>query len=465
MKYTILLSISIILSFLSSCQKDKQTDVKPIIEVRAMQGPSDGGGGDTCNGRMIESYKVDITSLGEYKEFIQPILNKTFPQQLSKDKSSSPFLFTPAFKNWYLIDCKLQDIPKERKGLYLESYQTAIHTSREIFIDSTSYSKMASDEKAKLILHEMVMSYYLIKYLSFEDMCKMLNSCSGDFSIFSKWKIFKPEIYRPLNEEDHQKIRNVTSWLWDQKDSLTQENFYKLLKNNDFDKRLEILTGAGNNDSKEIELDIEVLLRMFKKYQWTNSFPKFCRFNEETYLSSSECRTEIISDIRDYNYSADTKIKQLFLKIRITRKSDGKIMEQEFSYPLYIDSRKIKLYINKIGNILSAAPFSMTAHWPNQSGVEMKEGLKSQMLLIWLDLKDKENPEIYQLMFNSYIWYSFEEELINKDNQTYMETYGYASPLKEESENVFIENELPFKFDLFFKNKTLIKSHIVTKIK
>jgi hypothetical protein len=117
--------------------------------------PSDGGGGDTCNGKMIESYRVDITALEEYKTYIQPILNKL---TVNDEKGeSSPFDLSANLKNWYLIDCKLQDLPRERKGLYLETYQTAIHTSREIFIDSKSYNKMSPEEKSKLLLHEMIM--------------------------------------------------------------------------------------------------------------------------------------------------------------------------------------------------------------------------------------------------------------------------------------------------------------------
>ncbi len=459
MKFNILFSTLLALYFLSACQKDKQTTPAPAGGgANTVQGPSDGGGGDTCNGKMIEGYKVDITSLVEYKEIIQPILDKiTLPQLQSDKKNEAPFLLTPIFKNWYIIDCKLQDIPKERKGLYLETFQTAIHTSREIFIDSSSYNKMEKEEKAKLILHEMMMSYYLMKYLSLEDICKMSNSCSGDFAVANKWKIFKPEIYRPLNEEDHQKIRNVTAWMWLQKEILTPEGFSKILKNNDFDKRFEIVSGSNNSDSKEVEIDIQVLLRMFKKYQWTNSFPKFCQFNSETNLSSSSCQTEIRTDIRDYPISANSKIKQLYLKIKITRNPDQKIFEQEFSYPLSTETQKVKFYISKIGSVLSAAPFGMTANWPAQFGVEPKEGLKSQMLFFWLNLNDNENPEIYQMTFQNYVWYNFEDVIVKKDTQTYKETYGYASLLNDESENLFIENELPFTFNSVFKNKVFIK--------
>ena len=146
--------------------------------------------------------------------------------------------------------------------------------------------------------------------------------------------MFKPETYQPLNEEDHQKIRKVTAWLWLQKDSVNSDSFSKILKNNDFDKRFDLVSSSTGTDSKDIQVDVETLLRMFKKYQWTNSFPQFCQFNMETNVSASTCSSEITADIRDYNISDTVKMKSLYMKIKVTRSADKKILEQEFYYPL-----------------------------------------------------------------------------------------------------------------------------------
>lgn len=447
----------LMIPFLSACQKNEQkTPVPSVAGNVTAQGPSDGGGGDTCNGKIIESYKVDIVKLDEFKEFILPILNKIASIQGDKDKKS-PFFLTPNLKNWYLIDCKLQDIPKDRKGLYLETYQTAVHTNREIFIDSSSYNKMSKEEKAKLLLHEMIMSYYLVKYLSLDEICKMSNSCSGDFEVIGKWKMFRPEAYRPLNSEDHQKIRNVTAWLWSQGDALSSENFTAILKNNDFDRRFFAL-GSDASGAKEIEVDIQTLLRMFKKHQWTHSFPKFCQFAPTTVISSSICQTEITADIKEYEISPKSKMKQLYLKIKVTRESDKKEFEQEFTFPLVSENQKVKLYMSKIGSVLSAAPFAMTGNWPNMLGVKAVEGLKSQMLFFMLNLSNRENPEIYQIMFHTYIWYSFENEIVKRDGSNYIETYGYPALVPEETESLFVENELPFKFNSFLQTKVFVKS-------
>ena len=463
MKLNLYVLALLVFSFLSACQKAGQSiTTEPVSPNKGTaQGPSDGGGGDTCNGKMIESYKVDITQLKEFKSYIEPLISKINVAD-SDQKNQSPFSLSAKIKNWYIIDCKLQDIPKERKGLYLETYQTALHTSREIFIDSNSYNTMALEEKAKLLLHEMIMSLYLIKYLSINDICKISESCSNDYSKVNNWKMFRPEPYRALNQEDHQKIRNVTAWIWLNKDNLSKENFYKILKNNDFDSRFDLSGSLTENTSQETQVDPQTIVRMLKKHQWSKSFPQFCNFDENTQISLSSCTTELVSDIRDYNYAENIKIKQLYIKIKLTRNSDQKVLEQEFTYPLTNESQKISLHISNFGKVVKAAVFSLFANWPNSPGVELKEGLKSQTLFMMLNMKNLDNPEIFQIMYQTYVWYSFEDIITEKDGIKSKETYGYLTLIPKESENLFIENELLFKIDSFTSNRTFIRSALVT---
>ncbi len=442
----------VLVNFLSACQNSSQTSSAKVGGRSTYEGPSDGGGGDICNGKLIESYRVDITELDEYKEVVQPILDKL----ISKDdkKTTSPFMFSPKMKNWYIINCKLQDIPKERKGLFLESYQAAIHTSREVFIDSKAYASMAKEEKGKLLLHEMVMGYYLMKYLSIEDMCKITGSCSSDIRVVSNWKMYRPEPYRPLDGDDHQKIRSVTAWLLAQKDALTLENFGKILEAHDFDKRFKTMS----SESEEISVDPQVIIRMFKKYQWTQAFPQFCHFDAVTNVSSSKCKTQVVADIRDLTIGPNGTVKQVYVKLTIIRESDQKNFAQEFSYPLIPQDQKIKLFSSQFGPVVKATPMGFTANWPSMPNVPAVEGLKSQMLFLMLNFADKENPEIFQVIYNTQVWYSFEEEISIKDGVKYKNLYGYSSLLDSESENLFIENELPFAFRLASPGKTFLRS-------
>ncbi len=447
------------LVFLSSCQKDGQGSPQPLpVQQNRVAGPSDGGGGDTCNGRMIESYKIDITQLEEYKEFIQPIMIRTTTGQNDQAKQM-PII---QLKSWYLIDCKLEDIPKDRKGLYLETYQTAIQTTREIYIDASSYNKMAKEEKAKLLMHEMIMSLYLLKYTTLSEICKISGSCTGDIEKISDWKMFRPKPYVPLNSEDHQKIRNVTAWLWSNKQTLDRTQLNKVMHLNDFDTRFNLFDlESSTNDSKEVEVDIKVIVRMLKEIQWTNALPQFCNFDPVTNISLSTCQSSVQVEFKDVEVQPNFKIKNLSLKLKIVRSSDKKEISQEFLYPIVNDMQKVKLYINKVGNILNGSTFGMMANWPGSVGVEIKEGLKSQMLLFMLNVNNPDLPEIYQVMLQSSIWYAFETELSKVDGLNYKTTWGYSSLIPEESENLFMENELPFKFGFSNKSKQFIKMELV----
>lgn len=462
-KVTLQYLILISLSFLFGCQKNEQLAFRKS-QNSIYQGPSDSGGGDTCNGKLIESYKVDVTTLPEFKLYLKPIFEKLVLGDFKKElnKSSSPFEFSTKMKNWYFIDCKLKEIPNEKKGLYLESYQTAIHTSREIFIDLTSYNLMSEEEKSKLILHEIVMAYYLTKYLSIEQICKISNICNSEYLKISSWKMFRPEVYKSLNEEDHQKIRHVMSWLWSNKNNLNKENFITLLKNNDFDKRFSLSAEIEKNKPIQVQILPESLIRMFKKYQWTNAFPKFCHFNETSNLSESTCDVNVNSEIRNIKILNNSLIKHLSLKIKITRNSDNKVFQQEFLYPLVGINPSVVLHVNKYGNILNAAPLAMTANWPTQPELKLEEGMKSQMLIIFLNVSDLEKPEIYQMLFRTYVWYSFEDVINEVDGARYKNSYGYPAVIDNESEVIFIENELPFNVNLgFLKGKTFLRSNLL----
>ncbi|MBC7370004.1 MAG: hypothetical protein H7326_00460, partial [Bdellovibrionaceae bacterium] len=431
------------LSLLLGCQNNGQSPATALSATKdTVQGPSDGGGGDTCNGRLIESYRVDITTLPEYQDIVRPILLRLSEKKEGKE-TASPFMMTPTSKSWYFVDCKLQDIPKERKGLFLETYQMAIHTNREIYVDAAAYGSMAIEEKAKLLIHEMTMSYYLMRYLPLEEILKMSGIAEGGVKTISNSKMFRPLPYRPLNQEDHERIRNVAAWLWDQRTTLTSDSFQKQIILNDFDKRF---SSVNTTPGEKAMVDPKAFVRMFKRYQWGKLFPHFCKFEDETNLSKSDCSVSMESELKDLS-NADYKLRQLYFKIRIVRAADQKVLEQEFSYPLQNDDTKIGLYKTRIGTWLKTAPFAMTANMPKQN----IEGARSQMALFMLNVEDVENPEIYQILFQTKVWYSFEDEINVIGGVRYKHTYGYSVLLNEESENVYLENELPFAFNFTTK--------------
>ena len=190
---------------------------------------------------------------------------------------------------------------------------------------------------------------------------------------------------------------------------------------------------------------------MFKRFKWGKLFPTHCGFDSVTNLSQDKCAITMETEIRDLAIGSGV-LKQIYFKIKIVRESDKKVIEQEFSYPMQPDKMKITLYQTQMGAFLKAAPFALFANLPKEN----IEGSKSQMVMFNLNLEDRENPEIYQVMFNTKIWYAFEHEYKIENGLRYRTTYGYSTILAEESENVFIENELPFAFSFSPKTKEFI---------
>ena len=101
------------------------------------------------------------------------------------------------------------------------------------------------------------------------------------------------------------------------------------------------------------------------------------------------------------------------------------------------------------------------ANWPNAPNVVAAEGLKSTMLFCMINMTNPEDLEIYQMIVQAYVWYSFEETIVVRDGFKYTELYGYAAFLPDESENLFVETELPYVFGSVLHGKMFLKSWLV----
>lgn len=441
---------------LTACDKGVSTAPGTPTSRVDQRGPGDSGGGNICNGKMIESYRVEVTEMPEFKQYLAPILEKLGPQKDRKE-TGSPFILTAQSKNWYFIDCALDQVPKETNGLYFETHQVAVHRTHEIFVDGRLLNTMAVEERAKLYLHEMVMSFYLMKYVTLEDLCKMSMKCEDSFMKASKWKLFAPLPYKPLNDIDHQKIRAVTAWLWENRETITPAEFSKFVVHKDFDKRFQI----AQDDQKysQVSVDPVAIVRSLKRYQWTKSFPKFCKFDEEQSTSQSLCEVSIQADIRTSSNPMPSWKKEIYLSVKIVRKSDGKVLEREFFLPLV--EEKLSLFKSKIGNVVNASAFAALSSWPNFPGVDIKVGTQSAMLMVLMDLTKMEEPEIYQIQYETFVWYDIEEVFVERNGQRYKDTYGYRASLLEESETIFAESTLPFFMRLPATSRDMIKTELV----
>ena len=414
-------------------------------------GPGDGGGGDTCQGKLIESYRVDITQTEAYKKYLNPLLADLNPK-LQSDYPNLIFLvgFNEPRKNWYIVPCSLTKLEASKKGLFLETDQTALQTEQEIYIDQNLFEKMPVEEQAKLILHETVMSVYLLKYLKLSEI--FLNF---EMSAMDLWKMYQPEKRTPLNSEDHQNIRAVTHSIWGQ--SLTN-NFKTLFNNHKFDRRFIRSHGAEESPldapQKEIKISIHKLIQMLKKYNWSKTFPKHCDFDPNTLVSSDVCEVNIKFDEKEREIQGH-KMRFFVFDIEIFKSKSNQTLTYQLVHPQAFSEVNLFETSHDLYGF-SSAPWALTDF--NQNS---KEGDKSSQLLMTLNLTDLENIEIFDMKFIREVVYSTETTNVIRDGQTYQQKWALMTQLKEESVSLFSESklfvELPYSgFKKIFLGETIV---------
>ena len=149
----------------------------------AHQGPGEGGGGNTRNGKPLESYIVKPTSLSAYQKLLQPLIE----QIQHRDLYLGDILNWSLDKTWYLVPGPLNTLSQDQIGSAIPSDQAALQDFRAIWIDSDLFSKMTERDQARLLLHEVLMSIKLLRFESAQNQC---------LSLMEGWEEnFKAECY------------------------------------------------------------------------------------------------------------------------------------------------------------------------------------------------------------------------------------------------------------------------------
>src|SRR5689334_17899344 len=92
-------------------------------------GTGDGGGGNTCMGRPIESYWFDVAKSPAFKKFIEPLLG---PSEPGRGDVYRLFTYALRKKNWYRLPCPLPTLPAEKIGSVVKVDQGALQTFSEV---------------------------------------------------------------------------------------------------------------------------------------------------------------------------------------------------------------------------------------------------------------------------------------------------------------------------------------------
>lgn len=268
------------------------------------EGTGDWGGGNGIDNKVIEKYAMDITTLPEFKEIIEPIGQHLIDIQDEDQKSNPEYSPTPNLfktfaraRTWIFAPVELEVVEKKRLGIEFSKDpvdQLAIQSDLEVWVDSRKYEHMTKEDRAGLLLHELMMVNYRLRFLDLDKMCLLLRNC-GNFSmkeLFEKHpelaKKYAPEPQRELNRDDYQYIRGATAYLLTKHKEIKTEkditwfskafNFDSRMTVDDADDMLDIPYAITSNDTENMVMNLSTG-RYFCDFTKDGKNGKVCRIS------------------------------------------------------------------------------------------------------------------------------------------------------------------------------------------
>lgn len=278
-----MLTLATAMTFSAACSKTIQREkILPAkaseTKATAIEGTTDGGGGNAIDNRMLESYIVKPEELTASKVHLGTKIAKIFGQD---QEPSGNAVFR--FKTWYLVPTSLKNISKKALGIEFtedQTQQVAIQTKDEVWIDANLFNKMTTEEQAKLILHEALMTFYMTKFMTLKELCDRnekagypsCNMTPGQYKAIED--SFKPEKERPLEAQDYNAIRTMTSWLWESNSNLNKSDFHRIAKAAGFDKRFNY--DEETSENSELRIKANKFGLILESARHGNFLPKKC---------------------------------------------------------------------------------------------------------------------------------------------------------------------------------------------
>lgn len=266
------------MNFFTGCTDARHTS--PAVPAKPApanpEGTTDGGGGNAIDNRMLESYIIKPEELPATKLHIAKKIATFFGDE--KDPAGNMIFQT---KTWYLVPSSLKQVSKKALGMEFtddQTQQVAVQTKDEIWINSNIFNKMTLEDQAKLVLHETMMTFYMVKFLSLQDLCerseragRACNSSSMDIKKMEE--VFKPEAERSLIAQDYNAIRSMTNWVWNASDTLKKTDFYRVAQAAGFDKRFSTEDDVNKSETKISGKKFQLLL---DQARYGNTLAKIC---------------------------------------------------------------------------------------------------------------------------------------------------------------------------------------------
>lgn len=192
-------------------QSPRHTSPLPTANPQNSQGTVDSGGGNTFNGKTLESYAINIRELPVFKDRVSPLLESRGLLSLSLKNVFNKIIDQ---KTWYMIPSELKKLPSEKIASAVGTDQAALQDLKQVWLNQIIFNDMPTQDQSILIIHELLMGLRLLKFDSPLSECLAFRSLDEKDSFCHN--SYLPELRgRPsdLTEIDYAQIRAATKKL------------------------------------------------------------------------------------------------------------------------------------------------------------------------------------------------------------------------------------------------------------
>lgn len=211
--YSILILAFLLASALAGCTGKNQggesskNPAQPSIPTAG--GTGDSGGGNLYKGKPLESYIKKPADLSAYKNLVQRVVDAAIPD------IQFPMKAILETKAWYFVPGPLSALSSSQIGSVVPTEQAALQNFTQIWIDQDLFANMNETDQAKLLLHEILMGFKLLKFESPLVDCYDLNygSTSAHRSKCESLPQGKQGKVSDLTPNDYDDIRQTASFL------------------------------------------------------------------------------------------------------------------------------------------------------------------------------------------------------------------------------------------------------------
>lgn len=224
-----------------------------------------GGGGNGIRNRMYESYIRDPMRIPAYK-LVEPILKRydaVVDANSTNVKDAKPTHMEDLFhtKLYYFAPVRWKSVAKAKLGLSMmedPTQQIARQNEEEVWVRSDIFDGMTLADQSDVLLHEFVMTWYLLKFKTFSEMCALsakvdeADACKADQTIDAMYPPVRAAGH--LNKDDYRSIRSMTDWLKANGTTATFDQFQNAMWARNFDRRF-LNNASTNNENLKLTSD------------------------------------------------------------------------------------------------------------------------------------------------------------------------------------------------------------------